>query len=92
MELEAFIQSNKALDIFELDRMITKIKMSGGTSEKNDFYKFGWYQWVYFRDTYVTLTGDNLAIGRYCGTSIDVGTALTANIMINNRQQVHIST
>ena len=31
-------------------------------------------------------------LGRYCETSIDVGSALTANTLRNNWQQVHSST
>ena len=40
----------------------------------------------------MTFPGDKLVLGRYCGTIIDVGTALTAKIMRNNGQQVHRST
>ena len=35
---------------------------------------------------------DKLVLGSYCGTSIDIGPALTANIPRNNGQQVHRST
>ena len=72
--------------------MTPKTKMSGETSDITPFYEFGWYQWVYFRDTSVTFPGDKLVLERYCGTSIDVGPALTAKILRKNRQQVHRST
>ena len=36
--------------------------------------------------------GDKFLLGRYCGPSIDIGHALTANILRNNGQQVHRST
>ena len=91
-ELEAYIQSNTALDIFELDGMTTETKISGETSDITTFCAFGWYQWVYFRDTYVTFPGYTLVLGRNCGPSIDVGTILTAKILRNNGQQVHRST
>ena len=81
LELEAYIRSNTALDIFELDGMTPKTKMSGETSDITTFCKFGWYMWVYFRDTSVTFPGDKLVLGRYCGPSIDVGPALTAKIL-----------
>ena len=64
-------------------------KMSGEISDITTFYKFGWYQWVYFRDTSVPFPGKKLVLGRYCGPSIDVGPALTSNILRKNRQQVH---
>ena len=92
LELGAYIRSNTALDILDLDRMTPETKISGETSNITTFCEFGWYQWVYFRDTSVTFPGDKLVLGRYCGPSIDVGPALTANIMRNNGQQVHSST
>ena len=92
LELEAYIRSNKALDIFELDGMTPKTNMSGETSDITTLCEFRWYQWVYIRDTSVTFPGDNLVLGRYCGPSIDVGPALTPKIPRNNGQQVHRST
>ena len=60
--------------IFELYRMNPETNMSGETSDINTFCEYRWYQWVYFRDTYVTFPGYKLVLGRYCGTIIDVGT------------------
>ena len=40
----------------------------------------------------MTFPGDKLVLGMYCGTSIDVGTELTAKIMRNIGQQIHMST
>ena len=90
MELEAYIHSNKALVIFKLDGMNLETNMLGESYGITTFCKFRWYHWVYFRDTSVTFPGDKLVLGRYCGPSIDVGPALTAKIMRNNGQQVHI--
>ena len=69
--------------------MTPETKMSGETSNITTFCESGWYQWVYFRDTYVTFPGYKLALVRYCGPSIDVGPTLTAKILINYGQQVH---
>ena len=66
--------------------------MSEESYDITTFCEFGWYQKVYFRDRYVTFPGDDLVHGRYCGTSIDVGPALTSNILRKNGQQVHRST
>ena len=92
MYLEAYILSNTALDIFELDRMTPETKMSGETSNITTLCEFGWYQWVYFRDTYVTLPGYKLALERYCGPSINVGHELTSKILKkwSTGPQVHI--
>ena len=51
LDLEAYIRSNTALDIFELDRMNPETNMSVETSYITNFCEFGWYQCVYFRDT-----------------------------------------
>ena len=44
LELEAYIRSNKDLDIFELDKMTPEDNMSGETSDITTFCEFGWYQ------------------------------------------------
>ena len=86
LELEAYICSNMALDIFKLDGMTPETNMSGETSDITTLCESGWYQWVYFRGTFVTFPGDKLVLGIYCGPSIDVGPALTAKILIKNEQ------
>ena len=63
--------------------------MLGETSEITTFCKFGWYQWVYFKDTSETFPGDKFFLGRYCGPSIDVGPELTSKILRKNGQQLH---
>ena len=89
LELEAYIYSNMALDIFKLDGMTPETNMSGETSDITTLCEYGWYQWVYFRDKSVTFPGEKLVLGIYCGPSIDVGLALTAKIMRKNGKQVH---
>ena len=64
LELEAYIRSNMALGILDLDKMNPETKMWGEISDITTFCEFGWYQWVYFRDTSVTLPGDKLVLGR----------------------------
>ena len=39
--LEAYIQSNTALDIFELDGTTSETKMSGETSDITTFFELG---------------------------------------------------
>ena len=80
------------LDFFELDGMTPETNMSEEKSDINTFFEFRWYQWVYFRDTYVTFPRDMVALGSSYGPNIDVGPALTAKILRNNGQQVHRST
>ena len=45
--------------------------------------------WVYFRGSIMPFIGDKLVLGRYLGSSIDVGTALIENILKSNVQVVY---
>ena len=54
--------------------------------------KYGWYQWVMFRDGNISYPGDKEVLGRYLGPSIDVGPAMTAKMLKENGQVVHRST
>ena len=65
LELEAYTNFNRALDIFKLDGMTPETKMSVETSDINILCEFGWYQWVYFRDKSATFPGDKFVLGRY---------------------------
>ena len=64
LELEAYIRSNTSLNIFEVKGINPETKMSVETSYITNFYEFGWYHWVYFRNTSVTFPGDKLFLGR----------------------------
>ena len=64
LDLEAYIHSNTDLDIFEQDGMTTKTKILGETSDITTLCKFGWYKWVYFRDTSVNFPGYKIVLGR----------------------------
>ena len=92
LELEAYIRSNTAHDIFMLNGEVPETIMSGETSDISQFCELEWYQWVYFRDTQVSFPDDKLVLGRYLGPSIDVGPALTAKILKSNGEVVHRST
>ena len=92
LELEGYIRSNTAHDIFMLDGEVPETIMSGKTSDISQFCEFEWYDWVYFRDSAVSYPEDKLVLGRYLGPSIDAGPALTAKILKKNGEIVHRST
>ena len=92
LELEAYIRSNTAHDIFQLRGDVPETVISGETSDISQFCEFGWYEWVFFRDTAVSYPDDREVLGRYLGPSIDVGPAMTAKILKENGQVVHRST
>ena len=54
LELKSYIHSNTSLDFFNLDGMTPNTKILGEKFDITTFCKFDRYQWVYFRDTYVT--------------------------------------
>ena len=57
LEFEGYIHSNTDLDILDLDGITPETNISGETSNITTFCEFGWYQWVYFRDTSMTFPG-----------------------------------
>ena len=92
IELQAYIRSNTAHDIFVLNGEVPETIMSGETSDISQFCEFEWYQWLKFRDTAVSYPDDKVILGRYLGPSIDIGPALTAKILKSNGEVVHRST
>ena len=93
LELEALIRSNTALDIYELRGQVPETVMSGETSDILPFVELEWYQWVMFCNTGVSYPHDREVLGRYLlGPSIDVGPAMTAQILKSNGWVVHRST
>ena len=48
LELEAYIRSNTAHDIFKLDGEVPKTVMLGKTSDISQFCELEWFKWVMF--------------------------------------------
>ena len=66
--------------------------MTGSTADISHIAEFAWYDWVMFRDNTPTFPDDALTLGRYLGPALDVGSALTTNILKANGQFVARST
>jgi hypothetical protein len=64
--------------------------MKRGTADISQICKFAWYGWVMFRNPVNTITFPNkrLTLGRYLGSAIDIGSALTAKILKQNGKYV----
>ena len=92
LELESFIRSHTAHDIFKLDGRVPETIVSGETADISPFCEFGWWDWVMFRDNGVAFPEDKMVLGKYLGPSIDVGPAMTAKIMKANGEVVDRST
>ena len=92
LELEAFIRSNTAHEIYKIDREVPKAVMSGKTSDISQFCKLEWFKWALVGYETALFSDDMLKLGCYLGPSIDVGPAMTANILIENVQVLYRST
>jgi hypothetical protein len=64
--------------------------MSGSTADISHICEFSWYDWVMFRDNVPTFPDNKLILGCFLGhaTNVDVGSALTTEILKSNSQTV----
>ena len=92
VELEGYIRSHTALNLYELENEVPETKLSGQTGEISPFAEYHWYQWVKWYNTTNNLPNDKEELGRWLGPSTDVGPALTAKILKANGQIVHSAT
>lgn len=92
LELEAYIRSNTALDIFGLEGQVPETIISGQTADISPFVELAWYDWVYWWSTNSSYPNLKEVLGRWLRSSIDIGPAMTAKILKSNGQVVHLST
>jgi len=92
IELEAYVRSNTAHNIFILQGEVPETVMSGETSDISQFCEFAFYDWIMFRDQPVAFPDDNPVLGRFLGPAINVGPTLTAKILKANGEVVYRST
>ena len=94
IELEAYVQSNTAWDIYMLQGETPQTVMSGETADISQFCELGFYEWIMFREQpdHAQFPNDNPVLGRYLGPAIDVGPAMTAKILKSNGEVINRST
>ena len=92
VELEAYVRSNTAHNIYCLNGETPETIMSGETSDISQFFELEWYEWIMFRDLVVSLPEDNMVMGRYLVPSIDIRPAINVNILKSNVEVVYRST
>ena len=63
LELVVCIRFNNANDIYNLDRNLPKIAISGETLGISQFYNLDWFKWVMFWDEMVPFLDDVLKLG-----------------------------
>ena len=81
LEFEAYRISHITMGTCILQGEVTYTVMLGGNSDTSKLCEHGFYDWVMFRDKTIKYPDKNLVLGRYLGSEIDVGTALTDGIM-----------
>ena len=86
--LQALIRSCTSNGIYMTNGKVPETIMTGSTADISHIAGFAWYDWVMFRDNTPTFPDDALTLGRYLGPALDVGSALTANILKANGQFV----
>ena len=92
MELESFIRSHTALDIWQLQGQVPQTFMTGQTADISQFYELEWYEWCFYHDSAIKFPNDKFRLGRWLGPAIDVGPAMTGKILKPNGNTRYVST
>ena len=83
-EYQANIRCHTDHDIPTLNGQVPKTVVTGNTEDISELVKFGWYQWIYYRDdtTYFPLPEEELGI--YLWPSANVGSKMITWILKQN--------
>jgi hypothetical protein len=82
--IEAYVRSHTSLDIFGLEGQVPESNIKGETVYISTIAEYAWYKWVKFRDTAAKLPVSKIQLGRDLGSAIDIGPAMTRNILKQN--------
>ena len=66
--------------------------LSGQTADISPFVELQWYACVYYWDSKAQYPESKEKLGRWLGSSIDIGPAMTAKVLKPNGQLLHVST
>ena len=91
LELEAYIRSNTALSMYELQGEVPEMIMSGQTADILPFAELPWYSWVKFFDPSSGYPENKQVLGRWLGPIPDVGPAMTSKILKDNGFWIYTS-
>ena len=92
LEFEAYVRSNKALDIYMLKGKVPETVMFGGIYDISQFCRAWFYDWVVFRDKPIKYSDENSLLGMYLGPAIYVGQEMMDKIMKAIVEVFHRST
>ncbi len=92
LEYRAYVRSNTALNIFDLDGQVPETVMTGQQADISPWCDFQWYQWVKYYDERASFPDDKQVLGKYLGPSPGVGTRMTAKILTKDGMYFHTLT
>jgi hypothetical protein len=92
LEYRAYVRSNTALNIFDLDGQVPETIMTGQQADISPWCDFQWYQWVKYFDERASFPEDQQVLGKYCGPSPGVGTRMTAKLLTKDGNFFHTLT
>jgi hypothetical protein len=92
LEYRAYVRSNTALNIFDLDGQVPETVMTGQQADISPWCDFQWYQWVKYYDERASFPEDKQVLGKYLGPSPGVGTRMTAKILTKDGSYFHTLT
>ena len=90
--LEGFIQSHIALDLYQLQGQVPEMILSGQKADKSLFVECRWYEFIRWYDVKAQFPQPRERYGRWLGPYFDIGPAMTAKILKENGQVLHLST
>jgi hypothetical protein len=81
---EAYVRSHTSLDMYGLEGQVPESKIKGETVDVSTISEYAWYEWVKFMDTAAKFPVSNIQLVRDLGADIDIGPAMTRNILKKN--------
>jgi hypothetical protein len=88
---EVYVRSHTSMDIYGLEGQVPESKIKGKTMDISTIGEYASNDWVKFRDTAAKFPVSKIQLGRYSGAAIDIGPAMTSNILKQNGNVMYIS-
>ncbi len=92
LELEMYICSHSVNSVYCLDGEVHEMYMSGETADISQFCELAWYNWIMYCPGTIDYPDKPLNLGKYLGSAINVGPAVSAKILQHNGKVVYRST
>jgi hypothetical protein len=79
------------LNSFELQGQVPETIVSGQTVDISVLVEYEWFEWVKFHDDPAAYPEPKEILGRWLGPALDIGPAMTANVIKANGQVMFTS-